>query len=307
MLQLPADVAMCYGVGPDLKPRIQKWKDHGFLVHVMTGVAWGNYQDYLYGRFDGKNHVDEAQTDRWGNVISHGGDVYYMCPGPGFGDFLAQRVRGAIEAGTSAIHLEEPEFWARAGYSEGFKRAWRAAYGEDWIAPHASTDAQYRASQLKYSLYRQALKQVFDTVHAGNARTGRQIKCYVATHSLINYAHWGIVSPESSLLQVGGDGFIAQVWTGTARTPNVYEGVLRERTFETAFLEYGSMVAGTRGSEGRLWLLHDPVEDDPDHSWEDYRIQLGVHGRRLAAVARGRPLRGRPLARTGLSRLLSHG
>jgi len=38
----------------------------------MTGVAWGNYQDYLYERFDGKRHVDEAQTDRWGNVISHG-------------------------------------------------------------------------------------------------------------------------------------------------------------------------------------------------------------------------------------------
>jgi hypothetical protein len=79
------------------------------------------------------------------------------------------------------------------------------------------------------------------------------------------------VSPESSLLQVGADGFIAQVWTGTARTPNVYEGVLRERTFETAFLEYGAMVASTRGSKGRLWFLHDPVEDDPGHSWEDYQ------------------------------------
>ena len=66
MLQLPADVAMCYGVGPDLAPRIKLWKDHGYLVHVMTGVAWGNYQDYLYGRFDGKRHVDEAQTDRLG-------------------------------------------------------------------------------------------------------------------------------------------------------------------------------------------------------------------------------------------------
>ena len=29
----------------------------------MTGVAWGEYQDYLYGRFDGINHEDEVQTD----------------------------------------------------------------------------------------------------------------------------------------------------------------------------------------------------------------------------------------------------
>ena len=35
----------------------------------MTGVAWGEYQDYLYGRFDGQNHVDNAQTDRNGKVI----------------------------------------------------------------------------------------------------------------------------------------------------------------------------------------------------------------------------------------------
>ena len=115
------------------------------------------------------------------------------------------------------------------------------------------------------------MKQVFDAVRADNTRTGRKTRCYVATHSLVNYAHWNIVSPESSLLSVGADGFIAQTWTGTARTPNNYEGVLRERTFETAFLEYGAMVAATRGSRGRVWFLHDPVEDDPSHSWEDYR------------------------------------
>ena len=31
-------------------------------------------------------------------------------------------------------------------------------------------------------------------------------------------AQWRIVSPESSLMNVGADGYIAQVWTGTART-----------------------------------------------------------------------------------------
>jgi hypothetical protein len=39
-----------------------------------------------------------------------------------------------------------------------------------------------------------------------------------------------IVSPESSLLGVGADGYIAQVWTGTSRTPNVYNGVKKQRT-----------------------------------------------------------------------------
>jgi hypothetical protein len=270
-LQLRSDVAVCYGVDDTLARRIAEWKDQGYVTHMMTGVSWGHYQDYLYGRFDGVNHVDEAQTDRRGRVISHGGDVYYMCPGATFGKFLCQGVKRAMDAGADAIHLEEPEFWVRAGYSAGFKREWQAFYHEDWIPPHTSPDAAFRASYLKYYLYRRALQQVFDFVKAENARTGRHVKCYVPTHSLINYAHWQIVSPESSLIEVGGDGFIAQVWTGTARTPNVYEGRRRERTFESAFLEYGAMMNVVQASRGTVWFLNDPIEDNPDHSWEDYR------------------------------------
>ena len=152
-----------------------------------------------------------------------------MSPGENFGKFLCRGVKQAMDAGALAIHLEEPEFWVRGGYGAGFQRQWKAHYHEGWIPPHSSPDAQYRASRLKYDLYREALKQVFDFVEAENARTGRHVKCYVPTHSLINYAHWKIVSPESSLIEVGADGFIAQVWTGTARTPNVYQGDRRSR------------------------------------------------------------------------------
>jgi hypothetical protein len=270
-IQLRSDVAICYGVGRNLPERIAEWKAQGYIPHLMTGVSWGQYQDFLYGRFDGARHVDEAQRDRNGRVISHGGDVYYMSPSESFGKFLCQGVKRAMDAGAEAIHLEEPEFWVHGGYSEGFKREWKAFYHEDWIPPHTSPDAQYRASLLKYHLYRRALKQVFDFVKAENARTGRHVKCYVPTHSLINYAHWKIVSPESSLIQVGADGFIAQVWTGTARTPNVYQGVRRERTFETAFFEYGAMMNVVRASGGTVWFLSDPIEDNRDHSWVDYR------------------------------------
>ncbi len=270
-LQIRSDVAICYGIDKTLAARIAGWKAQGYITHLMTGVSWGEYQDYLYGRFDGINHVDEAQTERSGKVISHGGDVYYMSPGENFGKFLSDGVKRAMDAGAEAIHLEEPEFWVRGGYGAGFKREWKSYYGEDWIAPHSSPDAQYRSSRLKYHLYQRALKQVFDFVKAENARTGRNVKCYVPTHSLINYADWGIVSPESSLIGVGADGFIAQVWTGTAREPNVYRGVKRERTFETAFLEYGAMMNVVRASGGTVWFLNDPIEDNPDHSWDDYK------------------------------------
>ena len=60
---------MCYGIDPVVGARIAQWKAQGYRVHVMTGVAWGEYQDYLYGRFDGQNHVDEAYDPSFLQVL----------------------------------------------------------------------------------------------------------------------------------------------------------------------------------------------------------------------------------------------
>jgi hypothetical protein len=270
---LNADVAMVYGIGPRMPDNIQTWKQHGYITQVMTGVAWGQYQDYLDGQFDGGKHWDQAQTSSDGKMILHGGNpnIPYISPGENYGRYLTVGVKRALDAGAQAIYLEEPEFWARGGWEENFKREWQAYYHEAWQAPDSSPDAQYRSSKLKYYLYRRALSQVFDFVKQYGQANHRAIPCYVPTHSLVNYAHWRIVSPESSLIGVGADGYIAQVWTGTARTPNVYEGRQKERTFETAFLEYGAMQNLVRASGRRVWYLNDPIEDNPNHDWEDYR------------------------------------
>ncbi len=270
---LNADVAMVYGIGERMPGNIETWQQHGYKVQVMTGVAWGQYQDYLNGQFDGQNHWDQAQTQADGRPILHGGNrnVPYISPGENYGKYLTLGVKRALDSGAQAIYLEEPEFWARGGWEENFKREWKAYYHEDWQAPNSSPDAQYRASKLKYYLYRRALSQVFDFAKEyGKSKTG-SVPCYVPTHSLINYAHWRIVSPESSLIGVGADGYIAQVWTGTARTPNIYESRRKERTFETAFLEYGAMQNLVRASGRRVWYLNDPIEDNPNHDWDDYR------------------------------------
>jgi hypothetical protein len=267
-----ADTVMVYGIDDTTAARIRSWKQHGYRVTVMTGVAWGRYAPYLRGDFDGKEHWDETQQEKSGKLILHGGrEVPYVAPSLSYGRYLAQGVEAAIDAGAEAIYLEEPEFWARAGWSESFKREWQDYYHEAWQAPDSSPDAQYRASKLKYFLYQRALAQVFDAVKKYGVVKHRTIPCYVATHSLINYAQWNIVSPESSLLDVGADGYIAQVWTGTAREPNLYNGKLQERTFETAFLEYGALDNIARSSGKPIWYLNDPIEDNPRHSWPDYR------------------------------------
>ena len=263
---------MVYGIDETMPERIKSWQDHGYRVAVMTGVAWGRYGDYLRGDFDGKEHWNETQKEKSGKLILHSGrEVPYIAPTESYGKYLSQGVKRALEAGAETIYLEEPEFWARAGWSDAFKSEWQAYYHQPWQDPASTPDAQYRASKLKYFLYRRALAQVFAFVKQWGEQHGKFVPCYVATHSLINYAQWQIVSPESSLLEVGADGFIAQVWTGTSRAPNVYQGVRQERTFETAFLEYGALQNIARSSGTRIWYLNDPIEDNPNHSWADYK------------------------------------
>lgn len=278
-VHLNADVAMVYDIDKTLPARLKTWKDQGYTVHVMSGITWGQYGEYYYGDFDGANHMDEVQKEKGGGLIGHGKDNYYICPSVSYGKFICKGVKRALDAGAQGIHLEEPEYWVRSGWEEGFKREWQTFYNEPWQEPDSSPDAQYRTSKLKYYLYRRALGQVFDFIRAYNKEHGTDVKCYVPTHSMINYASWGIVSPQSSLLEVGADGYIAQVWTGTARTENFYDGVEKQRTFETAFLEYGAMqnivraprLSSPKSSGKRVWYLNDPIEDDANHSWWDYR------------------------------------
>jgi hypothetical protein len=266
-----ADIAIIYGVDDSFARRLQSFAAHGYQTEIMTGAAWGNYQDYIDGRFDGQNHLDDAQVRRDGTRVMHDPTVPYMVPSVAYRTYLKAKLAKAIDAGASAVYLEEPEFWAFAGYSEGFKREYKAHYGIDWAPPHSSPTARWRADQLKYILYRDTLDELFSFCKQHARSIGREVRCYVPTHSLISYAQIQMVSPMSSLMGLkDADGYIAQVWTGTARHPNTYRGVIKERTFEMAYLEYAQMAAMVRPTRRTCYFLADPIEDDPNHGWDDY-------------------------------------
>jgi len=127
-IDLRTDFVMVYGLNDTTPQRIARWREAGYRVHLMTGISWGTYQDYLDGRWDGSDHWADAQTADDGSPILHGHstDIPYMVPTFSFTEYLVQKLRPIIELGVEGIHLEEPEFWARAGYSESFKREWQA-------------------------------------------------------------------------------------------------------------------------------------------------------------------------------------
>ncbi len=276
-----ADAVMVYGVGGNpsdrhrsnsFEERVSSWRDHGYTVHFMTGIAWGEYQDYFTGGWDGKWHLDEGQVNQRGDTIWHGHLVPYIVPSKNFLEYLKGRhIKRVIDAGIDAIFMEEPEFWARSGYSDAFKREWKEYYGTDWRPQDESPEATYLSNKLKYHLYYRALDEIFTFAKEYGKSKGMDVKCYVPTHSLVNYSQWQIVSPEASLASLPScDGYIAQVWTGTSREPNFYDGKQRERVFETAYLEYGSMEAMTAPTGRKMFFLTDPIEDRAK-DWEDYR------------------------------------
>jgi len=270
---LRTDFVMPYGISDGTIATLKDWQAADYVLHLMTGVAWGDYTDYLDGIFDGTEHWDDAQCDAADKQVLHGPRVPYMVPSIAFGRYLEDRLKKTIDAGVVAVHLEEPEFWAFAGFSEGFKREWQIYYNEPWIRPDSTCDAQYRASKLKYYLYRRMLDRLCSSLKEYSlAKYNRPVRFFVPTHSLVSYSQIRMVSPESSLLDLPGvDGLIAQIWTGTSRAPNAYQGVTKERTFESGYLEYCNMQEMTRGTGKRVYFLHDPVEDDPRHDWNDYR------------------------------------
>lgn len=277
-----SDAVMVYGAGDHrnrrngevetFEERLKTWQDRGYKTHFMTGIAWGEYQDYFTGKWDGKWHLDEGQYTMHGDSVWHGHLIPYIVPTKNFLKYFKEtQMKRVIDAGIDAIFLEEPEYWARSGYSEAFKREWKEYYGFDWRPQHESAENTYLSNKLKYHLYYRALEDAFTYCKDYGKEKGMDVKCYVPTHSLLNYSQWAIVSPEASLASLPCvDGYIAQVWTGTSREPNFYDGVYKERVFETAFLEYGCMESMTAPTKRKMFFLTDPIEDRAK-DWEDYK------------------------------------
>ncbi|MBE7171597.1 MAG: hypothetical protein INR73_13485 [Williamsia sp.] len=276
-IDVRSDIAIVYGAGDranmTFEQRVKSWRDRGYITQFMTGIAWGSYDDYFLGKWDGKNHLGDGQVTQNGDTIWHGKNIPYVVPVASFIDYMKRGVvKKVIDAGITTIFLEEPEFWARGGYAEPFKEEWQKYYGFPWRPQHESPENTYLSNKLKYQLYYNAIKEVSSYAKEYGKSKGLAVKVFIPTHSLVNYSSWKIVSPEASLASLPGiDGYIAQVWTGTSREPTYYNGLQKERVFENAFLEYGSMVSMTAPTKRKMYFLTDPIEDR-QKDWLDYKL-----------------------------------
>lgn len=240
--------------------RIRSWQAFGYEAHCMAGFRDG--PAYV------REHPDEPQMDAGGTQLTCGPGSYYLVPTANRRRIMAEHFAEAVRNGAQAVCPEEPEFFNRAGYSEALKREWQAAYGEPWQDPASSADARLKAERLKARLEHQLLADIYRAAREVDPAIPR----FLLAHSPLNYTAWGITFAHCNMIDSGlVDQMVAQVWTGTARTPIPHCGKQAQRTFENAFLEYTSCHNLVRGTDVPVWFLMDPVEDNPDRTMEDYR------------------------------------
>jgi len=256
-VDIRSDAAIVYSAD---KATMESWAKRGYTLQTMGGFRTGDA--YI------KEHPEEGQTAKDGVILTCGPGSYYMVPTErriqAMVDFFLQ----AIENGSTAVIPEEPEYFASAGYSDSFKEAWQKEYGEPWQDPASSFDTRIRAEQLKGKMELKLIRSILQAAEKKDPSVRRM----VAHHSPVNYHGWGITFPFDDFAKMTElQEAIGQVWTGTARTPAMFRGKTGERTFETALLEYSSLVELYRGTGKRLWFLADPLEDNPDRTMEDYR------------------------------------
>lgn len=242
------------------KEKVDSWKRKGYKVYVM----WGFRESAKYA----KKHLGEVQMAKGGfPMMTLDTQTYYFVPTKERAKKYVDFALKAIENGAEGISPEEPEFFARADYSPAFKSAWQEYYKEEWEEPSSSIDARYKSDRLKAKMWFETLHEIYKA----SKEKKKDIKCFLMVHSPINYSAWGLPFSHSEAVRfLPVDEIIAQVWTGTAKSPIKFRGETKRMIFENAFCEYSSMFNLVRGTNISLWFLHDPVEDEPGHEEKFY-------------------------------------
>lgn len=252
---LQTDAVLVYSDDP---ARIRSWKERGYFVQVMGGFR----DSATYA----SAHPEAVQTNREGQPFQLNGS-FYLTPTEERLHLLKGYYRRALESGAQAICPEQPEYWADAGYEEAFKRLWQARYGEPWQPPHESVIARWKADRFKATLMREMVHALLEEAQHRQPNARRMI----AVHSPINYALWRLCFAHAqTLLHPLVQEVIGQVWSDTVRT-EVAHGGWKEEPFALAYLEYASLIGLLRGTDKTLWLLMDPLADNPHWGFELYK------------------------------------
>lgn len=275
-LDIPADAVVVHphNVLPhDPVVMHDSWKGKAAAIGRMFFADSDDLNEYWSGKWDGKTHPEDIETKADGDRMLCSGIRPYMVPTDGWIAYLRDRKAApSLENGIDAILPEEPLGHTFTGYESSLKELYKQFYREPWENPENSHSARYRIAQLKAHLYQKLESELCEFTKVKARQAGRPVDFVVPIHSLFSNIAARLTAPLGlSLKNRNYDGYIGQIWTGPVNwCLNGYESQDKS-FFASALTLYDYFVQLVTGTDKKLWLLVDPVEDDPHHTWADFR------------------------------------
>jgi len=254
-----------------LRKAIGSWKERGYCVGRMFFADSDATNVYWTGRWDGLPHPDEVERDARGEIVKCAGVRPYMLPTEGWIRHLEEMAVQSVNAGADAVLPEEPLAHLRTGYEKAFAPLWVGRYGRPWEPESASAEARFLTGQLKNELYVELERRVGRATLRRARELGRQAAFIVPVHGVYSNVASGLVAPLGTARAIEeAQGYVGQVWTGPVNWCLAHYDSPEKSFFASAYALYDYFAELTAGGSKALWLLADPVEDDPNHKWPEF-------------------------------------
>jgi len=270
-LAIAVDGVIVHRHGGRFVPEIESWRDNGFTVGRMFFADSDAANAYWTGKWDGTEHPEDVERDREGKVVKCAGVRPYMLPTDGWIRYLEEMTDASLAAGAAAILPEEPLAHVFTGYEKSFRQLWLERYGGPWEPQHASARARFLTAQLKNELYIKLEERLLKRTLQFEKSSGKNTAFVLPIHSLYSNIAAQLVAPLGTSTKLDGiDGYIGQIWTGPVNWALGCYDSPRKDFFTSAYVLYDYFTQLTVESDKKLWLLVDPVEDNPNHEWSEF-------------------------------------
>lgn len=256
---------------PGLRDQIAGWHDRGYTVGRMFFSDSDASNEYWTGKFDGTPHPEDVEKDAGGKTVLCAGVRPYMLPTPGWTKYLEEMVKHSIACGADAILPEEPLAHVHTGYEKEFAKLWEQEYKQPWLPENKSPEARFMTAELKRHLYGRLEARLAEVTREEALKAGRQIPFLLPVHTIYSNVASHLTAPLGESTNMPGvDGFVGQVWTGPINWSNANYGSENKSFFASAYALYDYFAELAVRGNRKLWMLVDPVEDDPNHTWPEF-------------------------------------
>ncbi|MBN2272327.1 MAG: hypothetical protein JXN61_17075 [Sedimentisphaerales bacterium] len=270
-LAIAVDGVIVHRHGGEFTQAIQSWRDNGFTVGRMFFADSDAANAYWTGKWDGTEHREDVERDQDGKVVKCSGVRPYMLPTEGWIRYLEEMTDASLAAGAAAILPEEPLAHVFTGYEKAFAELWLDRYGQPWEPQHTSARARFLTAQLKNELYIKLEERLLKRTRQFEKASGKNIAFVLPIHSLYSNIAAQLVAPLGTSAKLDDiDGYIGQIWTGPVNWALGCYDSPRKDFFTSAYVLYDYFTQLAVETDKKLWLLVDPVEDNPSHKWSEF-------------------------------------